>query len=61
MIKQVLDWAPSIEVAEGLKRTYDWIEKQVANARKNGSKEDFSKSKIVQQDERELDTFSFDV
>ena len=57
----MLGWTPSIPVADGLARTYDWIEKQIDNARKNGSKEDYSKSKIVQQDEGLLDDFQFEV
>lgn len=29
LIKQVLGWAPSISLADGLRRTYEWINEQV--------------------------------
>ncbi len=28
-LRQVLGWEPQVSLEEGLKKTYDWIEKQV--------------------------------
>ena len=32
LIRSLLDWEPSISLAEGIKRTYDWVEEQVRAA-----------------------------
>jgi GDP-D-mannose 3',5'-epimerase len=50
LIKKVLGWAPSISLADGLKLTYDWIKGEIETDIKNGLKEDYLNSKIVQQD-----------
>lgn len=36
-IREVLDWEPSISLELGMKRTYDWIEKQVKSALEKGA------------------------
>ena len=30
LIKEVLGWAPSIKLEDGMKRTFDWIESEMA-------------------------------
>ena len=55
LIKQVLGWAPSIALKDGLKRTYDWIKAQIERERAAGSTLDYIKSTIVKQDASVLD------
>ena len=55
LIKKVLDWAPSIGIEQGLKRTYDWIKDEIRKQREQGNAADFTKSTIVKQDEADLD------
>jgi len=50
LIKKVLGWAPSITLADGLKRTYDWIKNEIDMERAKGVVNDYSGSKIVVQD-----------
>src|SRR5688572_9598377 len=50
LIKQTLGWAPSISLAEGLRRTYFWIKEQVAKE-KNGDKTQYTRSEIVHQND----------
>jgi len=49
-IKEVLGWAPSISIKDGLKKTYDWIAAQVEEEKKNGVdvKTAYLSSKVVQ-------------
>jgi GDP-D-mannose 3',5'-epimerase len=47
LIKEVLGWAPSISLAEGLKKTSDWIRIQIENERKAGKVADYSHSTVV--------------
>merc|ERR1719326_181948 len=50
LIKQVLGWAPTTSLQEGLKYTFDWIKSQVEEFEKTGGKiSDLTQSKIVQQ------------
>ena len=56
MIKEKLGWAPSIPVAEGLKKTYFWIKDQVEKDKAAGI--DITKlgtSEIVVQTTDDLD------
>jgi len=58
LIKKHLGWAPSIELRDGLHRTFVWIQEQVSLAReKEGTDVDFSKSQIVVQTTETLDNF----
>jgi GDP-D-mannose 3',5'-epimerase len=41
LIKEVLGWAPGTKLADGMKKTYDWIEGQIKAAQEKG--EDVSK------------------
>merc|ERR1712178_95152 len=50
LIKQVLGWAPSTPLKEGLKYTYDWISSQVDAYVKDGNTiESLTQSKVVSQ------------
>jgi len=55
LIRDVLGWAPSIELKDGLNRTYIWIKDEIAKCRKDGNKTDFTKSSIVKQTTETLD------
>jgi len=49
-IKEVLGWAPSMSIKEGMTITYNWIKEQVEKEKKKGVKsEDLAKSKIMVQ------------
>merc|ERR1719263_1899568 len=50
LIRKVLGWAPSIPVAEGLKRTLPWIQEQI-NKFSPEEQAKFATSEIVKQDE----------
>jgi len=50
LIRKVLGWAPSIPVAEGLKRTLPWIQEQI-NKFSPEEQTKFATSEIVKQDE----------
>ncbi len=50
LIKQVLGWAPTTSLKEGLNYTYKWIEGQIGDYVKAGGKlEDLTQSKVVTQ------------
>lgn len=51
LIKQVLGWAPSIPLRDGLQRTHEWIKGEIAKeqAEGGGSTEDYATSKVVTQ------------
>ena len=49
LILEKLQWEPSIKIADGLKKTIDWIEGEIEKEQKAGNTADFSKSEIVQQ------------
>jgi len=51
LIKQVLGWAPSITLREGIARTYPWILEQT---KKEADPSKFAKSEIVQQSDESL-------
>ena len=55
LIKQVLGWAPSISLKDGLAKTFVWIKKQVDDARAGGKGEDYSHSTVVKQTTESLD------
>lgn len=55
LIKEVLGWAPTIKLRDGLHRTYSWIKEQIAIDRKNGIKTDYTKSVVVKQTTETLD------
>jgi len=63
LIKQVLGWTPQIKLADGLNRTYKWISAQceIVKKSKDGDKVDLQHSKIVEQNEEELNDFNFDI
>ncbi|KAJ5068868.1 gdp-mannose 35-epimerase [Anaeramoeba ignava] len=50
LIKQVLGWAPSISLKDGLKKTWEWIKKEIEDEKTKGIKEDYTKSSIVKLD-----------
>jgi len=48
-IKQLLGWAPSITLKEGLARTYGWLNAQINNEKAKGTDISvFATSKVVQ-------------
>jgi GDP-D-mannose 3', 5'-epimerase len=48
-IKQLLGWAPSITVKDGLSRTYEWIKAQIEAEKANGVNVSiYAKSEVVQ-------------
>jgi len=47
LIKQVLGWAPSIKLKDGLERTCPWILKQIDDLEAKGVKDDYTSSKVV--------------
>jgi GDP-D-mannose 3',5'-epimerase len=50
LIKEKLGWAPNTSLLVGLRKTYDWIKKQIeAEAAAGGVKGDYSKSAVVAQ------------
>merc|ERR1711941_64014 len=55
LIREVLGWAPSIKLRDGLNRTYTWIKAQIAADRAKGIKTDYTKSTIVKQTTESLD------
>lgn len=58
LIQQVLGWCPQTPLKVGLRKTYDWIAKQIQKARDEGSNEDFLVSKVVKQDASVLDNIA---
>merc|ERR1712003_590640 len=58
LIKQVLGWAPSITLEDGLGRTMKWIAEQIKAKEAAGVKEDYSTSKVVVQSTESLDALS---
>jgi GDP-D-mannose 3',5'-epimerase len=56
LIKQVLGWAPSTKVKDGLALTSVWIAKQIQDGEKKGMKaSDMASSKVVVQSTESLD------
>lgn len=50
LIKEVLGWAPTTTLREGLKYTFDWINVQVAAYKEEGNTmESLTQSKVVSQ------------
>ena len=49
LIKQVLGWAPSISLKEGITKTLKWIKGEIEKERASGHVEDYLNSKIVTQ------------
>jgi nucleoside-diphosphate-sugar epimerase len=47
LIKQVLGWAPSISLREGLEKTAPWILDRINEKKAAGQAEDYSSSKVV--------------
>lgn len=56
LIKEVLGWAPSIKLKDGLKLTVEWIEKQIEKKKASGTDEDYTSSTIVVQTTESLDS-----
>merc|ERR1719350_1928840 len=54
-IKEVLGWAPATPLKVGLRKTYDWIKKELTEIQSKGDKTDFTKSSIVKQTTQSLD------
>jgi len=50
LIKELLGWAPSITLADGLKRTYDWIKAEILEERAQGRHLNYAQSRVVVQD-----------
>lgn len=49
-IKEVLGWAPSITLADGLRRTYDWIKGEIEKEKEEGKAlDEYATSKVVTQ------------
>jgi len=55
LIKQVLGWAPSMKLIDGLRRTYPWIKQQIEAEKAKGINNDYSKSTVVAQSTQSLD------
>lgn len=55
LIKEKLGWAPSITLEQGMKKLYFWVKETIAAEVAQGIVNDYSKSKIVKQDEEALD------
>mmetsp|Transcript_5955 Transcript_5955/g.20280 ORF Transcript_5955/g.20280 Transcript_5955/m.20280 type:complete len:359 (+) Transcript_5955:65-1141(+) len=50
LIKQVLGWAPSITLADGLHRTYNWIKGEIEREAAEGKAlDEYASSKVVEQ------------
>jgi GDP-D-mannose 3',5'-epimerase len=47
LIKEVLGWAPSITLQQGLEKTAPWILGEIKKAEAAGKKEDYAHSKVV--------------
>lgn len=47
LIREVLGWAPSTSLADGLKRVYFWIKTQIEEERKAGVQEQYGSSIVV--------------
>jgi len=58
LIKQVLGWAPSIKLEDGLKKTMDWISVKLEERKAKGLDEDYTSSKVVTQTTESLDTLN---
>lgn len=58
LIKQVLGWAPSIKLEDGLAKTTSWIKDRIAEKEAAGVKEDYTSSKVVTQTTDSLDTLT---
>jgi len=58
LIKEVLGWAPSTKLEDGLRRTYNWIKGQIAEKRKDGCTIDYTTSTIIKQTTESLDEFA---
>ena len=63
LIKEKLGWAPTITLADGLKRTYFWVKAQVDKAAAEGVdvKQQWGCSKIVVQTTESLDKIDGDL
>lgn len=55
LIKQVLGWAPSTPLVDGLRNTYFWIKGEIEKERAAGIHYDYSKSKVILQTTESLD------
>lgn len=58
LIKQVLGWAPSISLEDGLGKTMTWIKEQIDKKKAAGVEEDYASSKVVKQSTESLDALS---
>ena len=54
-IKQVLGWAPSIKLHDGLALTIKWIKERIDEAKAAGVTTDFTQSQVVKQTTESLD------
>lgn len=55
MIRQVLGWAPSTRLADGMRKTYFWIKSQIEEEHTRGIVSDYTKSHVVVQSTESLD------
>jgi len=49
LIFKELQWAPSVKIADGLRKTYFWIKGEIDKETAAGTKNDYGTSKIVEQ------------
>lgn len=57
LIREILGWAPSTKLIDGLRKTYFWIKQQMQNEVANGgSIDEYSKSAVMKQTTNSLDT-----
>jgi len=56
LIKQVLGWAPGVDLKSGLKITMNWIKERIEEKKAAGIEEDYTKSKVVSQTTDSLDS-----
>jgi len=55
LIKERLGWAPSTTLAEGLRKTYEWIKIQIEKEKAAGKVVDYSTSTVVEQTTDSMD------
>jgi len=60
LIQEVLGWAPTTKLADGLKITYEWIKAELKKLQDAGDTTDYTKSCVVKQTTDSLDALAED-
>lgn len=55
VIKEKLGWAPTITLAVGMRKLYDWVNNEIKQEVASGMVNNYSKSTVVKQDESALE------